>query len=319
LADNPRGAYRGVSVLVVAAFLVSFIAILAQATLKDMETQVRSLPNNTIGELVSFDASAERRVTAWHTLQMVEGIHAFPAYIDNPEDRSADLLMACQDAQLLRFDCPDGSVIKVGFMGTIPDRPELAAVDMSSLPDRPIGAFSIEVTGGQNSLERLRTIRTQYPDVFSSGFTMMTTQELRADDKSLLDTVQQVINGAFSLVLFVAGCSLAVTVAGSLVERKRPFGLLRVAGTSLGQLRQVVLLESAMPLVVSSVAASALGMGVAALMVKSFFSPASAHIYMPSMMFFGLMGAGLVTALLIIVATLPMLNAMTRPEKVRFE
>ena len=65
------------------------------------------------------------------------------------------------------------------------------------------------------------------------------------------------------LTVLVAGCSLAVTVGGSLVERKRQFTLLRVSGTPRSVLTRVVLLESVLPLVTASVVAAATGLGVA--------------------------------------------------------
>ena len=56
--------------------------------------------------------------------------------------------------------------------------------------------------------------------------------------------MQRLINTAVVLTLIVAGCSLAVSVGGSLVERKRPFTLLRVTGTQVSMLYRVVLLEA---------------------------------------------------------------------------
>ena len=41
----------------------------------------------------------------------------------------------------------------------------------------------------------------------------------------------------------IAGCSLAVSVAAGLTDRKRPFSLLRLTGAPLGVLRRVVALE----------------------------------------------------------------------------
>ena len=62
--------------------------------------------------------------------------------------------------------------------------------------------------------------------------------------------------------LAVAACTLAVSVAGGLADRKRPFSLLRLTGARLGMLRRVIVLESAVPLL--AVAAVAIGIGFAA-------------------------------------------------------
>jgi hypothetical protein len=46
-------------------------------------------------------------------------------------------------------------------------------------------------------------------------------------------TVERLAFIAVALTLLVAGCSLAVAVGGGLVERKRPFSLLRLSGRSV--------------------------------------------------------------------------------------
>lgn len=64
-----------------------------------------------------------------------------------------------------------------------------------------------------------------------------------------------------AMTLLVAGCSLAIAAAGGIVERRRPFTLLRVAGTATPVLRRVVLLESVLPLAVATIVAAVTGFG----------------------------------------------------------
>ena len=71
-------------------------------------------------------------------------------------------------------------------------------------------------------------------------------------------TLENLVYAAVALTLIVAGCSLAVAVGGGLVERKRPFSLLRVGGTGIGVLSGVVLLEAAVPLVAATLLAAAI-------------------------------------------------------------
>jgi hypothetical protein len=59
-----------------------------------------------------------------------------------------------------------------------------------------------------------------------------------------------------TLTLIVAGCSLAVAVGGGLVDRKRPFTLLRVSGVPVSALSRVVLMEAAPPLAAATVIAA---------------------------------------------------------------
>ena len=72
---------------------------------------------------------------------------------------------------------------------------------------------------------------------------------------------ERILYSAVALTLIVAGCSLAVSAGGGLVDRKRPFTLLRVSGTPESVLSRVVLLEAAVPLVAATVVAAAIAYG----------------------------------------------------------
>ena len=75
--------------------------------------------------------------------------------------------------------------------------------------------------------------------------------------------IEKVVLAIVLLTLIVAGCSLAVSVAGSLLDRKRPFTLLRLSGTPLKTLTRVVLLESLVPLVAATVVAAGVAIAIA--------------------------------------------------------
>lgn len=74
--------------------------------------------------------------------------------------------------------------------------------------------------------------------------------------------VGRAVPAVIALTMVTAGCSLAVTVGRSLVERKRAFALMRVTGVSIGTLYAVILLEAVLPLVIVSVLAAGVGPGV---------------------------------------------------------
>src|SRR5439155_20814995 len=114
----------------------------------------------------------------------------------------------------------------------------------------------------------------------------------------------------------IAGWSLAMSGAGGLSERKRPFSLLRLSGLSLRVLRRVVALESAVPLFV--VAAVAIGIG---------FSPLNCFLRaqmqytlrLPGAAYYLIVIAGLAACRAIIASTLPLLGRITGPETARNE
>lgn len=114
----------------------------------------------------------------------------------------------------------------------------------------------------------------------------------------------------------IAGRSLAVGVVGGLIERKRPFSLLRLSGVPLRMLRRVVALESAVPLLV--VALVAVGTGLLA-----------AHLFLRSQMGYSHRAPGVGYSVIVLVgpgaslgliaSTLPLLRRLTGPESGRNE
>lgn len=144
--------------------------------------------------------------------------------------------------------------------------------------------------------------------------------EIRNNDDS---NVGRAVMAVIALTLITAGCSLAVTVGGSLVERKRPFTLMRVSGVSLGTLYKVILLEAVLPLIVVSIAAAAVGLGTGIPVIRSLlngFEPKGTKIPVhPSEGYYIALGVGLVISLLLIMITLPILKNTTKPEDARFE
>ncbi len=131
-------------------------------------------------------------------------------------------------------------------------------------------------------------------------------------------TAQRLIDIAVDLTLIVAGCSLAVAVGGGLVERKRPFTMLRVSGTPVRTLDKVVLTEAMLPLVAATVIAAGVAYGMSALTVAKMApagtpAPGLGHVYYLTV------GGGLLVALLVTLAALPLLGRLTGTENARFE
>ncbi len=131
-------------------------------------------------------------------------------------------------------------------------------------------------------------------------------------------TFEKIVYAAVALTLIVAGCSLAVTVGGGLVDRKRPFTLLRVSGTQVGVLARVVLLEAAVPLLAATIVAAGIAYGTS---MWAFVRLAPAGTAVPQLGpdYYALMGTGLAVAFGVITVTLPLLRRMTSPSTVRFE
>ena len=131
-------------------------------------------------------------------------------------------------------------------------------------------------------------------------------------------TFEKIVYAAVALTLIVAGCSLAVAVGGGLVDRKRPFTLLRVSGTPVGVLSRVVLMEAAVPLAAATILAAGIAYGTSVLAFVR-LAPAGTAIPQLGSDYYALMGIGLAVAFGVITVTLPLLRRMTTPGNVRFE
>jgi hypothetical protein len=156
------------------------------------------------------------------------------------------------------------------------------------------------------------------PDQWSTAaLAPMTFGEVAAVRGAMYTAAERMIVFAVVLTLVVAGCGLAVATAGSLVERRRPFTLLRLAGTPLASLYRVVLLESALPLLGASVFAGLTGFAMARVGVMA-LAP-GAPMAFPAGTYALTTTAGLLGALAVIAGSMTLLGRMTRSDTARFE
>ncbi|TCP53087.1 FtsX-like permease family protein [Tamaricihabitans halophyticus] len=84
---------------------------------------------------------------------------------------------------------------------------------------------------------------------------------LAEQDAKLADLRRVTVIGLLTAGL-LAGASAAITAAGSVLDRRRTFGSLMAAGTPLGVLARALRAEAALPALVATLGAGALGVGV---------------------------------------------------------
>ena len=332
LADNPRAAFRAVSGLVLAVFVGSLFSTLAPAFESGSSSAQSGRLANTL-TVMFFDSetaglSPSQGVLLMGQLNGIGHLRLIPIYAiqDAPTtNRNGTLgLLGCHDLQTLSAlgRCPRGAtelqirttpLVKNHSTDILAGTP--SSTSPATLATRPLQALLVTSSDGAAPIERARTLIairpgvTQVPETFG---------EARLSTLRSVDTLQRLVDVAIGITLLVAGCSLAIAVAGGLVERRRPFGLLRVAGLPLSVLDKVVLLESAAPLVAVAAISAIAGFGVAASLIVAVASHGTV-VKLPGDAFYLTIGIGLVTALFIVGATLPLLNRMTQPENARFE
>jgi hypothetical protein len=346
LADSPKAAFRSVTGLVLAVFLGTMVGTLIPAVNATEATPTARALSNVLVDQVGLSTNAGVKLPSWQRwlspqagarllsgLSAIGGATTYPIYSLNappggdvvscPAMRSLAVLGQCApglaavytDDDNLFSDNPNDNV-----------KPFVSASDPAyagKLSSLRLHAVLVRANSPA-ALERVRTfLATHAPPNIPTGpgssptppRTLGETLGIRLGRAA---TVEKIVYAAVALTLIVAGCSLAVAVGGGLVDRKRPFTLLRVGGTQAGVLSRVVLLEAAVPLVAATVVAAGIAYGTSLLAFVR-LAPAGTAIPQLGHDYYALMGTGLVIACGIITVTLPLLRRMTGPGNVRFE
>ena len=349
LADNPKAAFRAVRGLVLAVFLGTMIG-----TLVPVVESFEAAPNATALNQVLLDTFAgmgpngsgaglapRAGRTLLSQLRTVSGTTVYPLYslpqaanpnyqgqyigvVSCPVLRQLAVLGQCatgaqavqvNDNSLVYSDNPHNSTGAIAS----PANPAYTA----SPAALPLQAVLVRVNDPA-TLERVRTLLAIHapPDTSAGPGAAATPPRTYGEAVAIragrAQVVQRLVYLAVDLTILVAACSLAVALGGGLVDRKRPFTLLRVGGTPVRALYRVVFLEAAVPLAAATVVAAALAYGMSILTVIRLAPPGTplpllGHVY------YATMGAGLAIALIVIGVTLPLLKRMTGPEGARFE
>jgi predicted lysophospholipase L1 biosynthesis ABC-type transport system permease subunit len=201
-----------------------------------------------------------------------------------------------------------------GLSGPSDDRPvRPATVSPDRLASLPMISIEVVTDGSSAAIERARTL---VEAAFPSGRLPATGAEFQAQQTKQLIQWQQLANVVILTSLPIAGCSLAVSVAGGLSERKRPFSMLRLTGARLEMLRRVIALESAVPLLVVALLATGMGFLTAQLFLRA---QLGYDVRSPGVAYYVLVIGGLIASLGIIASTLPLLRRITGPETARNE
>jgi predicted lysophospholipase L1 biosynthesis ABC-type transport system permease subunit len=210
--------------------------------------------------------------------------------------------------------------ITADYRGAVIDKSKMsdttwpaAPLSTTQVSNLPIATIVVGTNGLPAAVEQARTLLDLS---FDQTFAPQTLSEYQTNNAQQLNGYRQLANVVILTSLPIAGCSLAVSVAGGLAERKRPFSLLRLSGTPLGVLRRVITLEAAAPLLVSAVVSAGAGLLAAHLFLR-------AQLYetlqLPGAQYYGLVLAGLGASLAVIASTLPLLKRITGPETARNE
>jgi hypothetical protein len=267
-------------------------------------------------------------------LQAFRGATVFPIY-STPQDAHPNNfsnyngIVSCQSMRQLAVlgQCaPGAQAVKANSFSLYGDNPTFTTQPIVSRSNPAasdnftklyLQAVLVQVNSSA-TLERVRTFLVSHTGLSASGSAPRTFGEAVEARTGVGNTVQRLAYFVVALTLLVAGCSLAVAVGGGLVERKRPFTLLRLSGTPTRTLYKVVLLEAVLPLITATLVAAATAYGISVLTVSK-MAPKGTPIPVLGNVYYATVGTGLAVSLVVILVTLPLLGRITGPGQIRFE
>jgi len=336
LLDNPKAAFRFISGLVIALFvasaaigaLSSFAAATSSSsggsagkdTLAELfcsfstsncpaSTQVPSVPGRVLAEIRS--TPGVRSVTVVHQSPSQAGLGNSFGVVACDQLAKTPAIGKC---------APGATEASLGYFlsnllghnsnasSTVWPSAPLSATDVARLP---VDAVVVAANGSSGSLERARTTLER---AFPLQGAPVGVEALDPSTARLLTMIQGMTDVIIVASLIIAACSLAVSVAAGLGERKRPFSLLRLTGVPTALLHRVVALESALPLLLVAAVSIVVGLVSAALYLHSQVGIA---FRIPGIAYWATVVGALAASLAIIASTFPLLNRMTGPEAAR--
>lgn len=333
LADDPKAGFRSVSGLVIALCVMTGAVGIIDAMVHErgLPSSPAAVRNTVISDHRDFryhrtlgtaTTPAEGLVAA---VRAVPGVGGVTVLHSDPDAKDWDVALA-DCAQLAAAPvygtCPPGARtarVRASFdTYGLGDEPwpstwPAATATPEELRRLPVTQIAVTTDGSRAAVE---TVRTLLARAYPADDPPSTVAEDRTRMSSQLDGFRRLADVVIAVSFPIAGCSLAVSVAGGLSDRKRPFSLLRLTGVRLRTLRLVVLLESAVPLVAVAVVAIATGFLAAQLFLQA---QMGYSLHPPGASYYALVTGGVLAALVVIAGTLPLLSRLTGPENARNE
>lgn len=328
LTADPSASFRSISGLVLTVFLVTVIGALSASTLARLPDPGRIvLPPGTVG--TDFADHNAQPLSADRTNALVAQLHTIPGVtaVVDLRTNAGSLPASHNDPVRVVTRCAN---LRAAALADCPDPAATVSVDARGLAGGDVGDVRVDTSAGPDSLPMLgllvttdasataiEWVRTTIESATTDNAPKLpwTVGELKGQNNHQVDLMTRISNSVLLVTLVIAGFSLAVSVTGGLVERKRPFALLRLAGMRSRDLSWILIVETAAPLIGIAATSVLLGLAVAADVLRVNHMPWEP----PGSGYWWTLGAGLTTALTVALAATIPLRRITSLETARFE
>ena len=341
LTDNPRGAFRLVSGLIIAVFVTTATVGITGTIMSEHATSTGvAAKSNTLADqfgvgnaagmegisIPSIPATLIPRLEAIPGVTGVAVLHTEPGYhvpiAISPGEIPALVSCTQLDRIVALGKCATDSDVAVmhpnfGF-SLMPDsqknsRWPASTETTSAIASLPVQAVVVATNDSSVAIEQVRTrLVAELP--YEGPPTLLGS--VTGENAQLFGQLARVADLVIVVSLLIASCGLAVSVIGGIADRRRPFSLLRLTGVPLAILRRVIALESAVPLIAIAVVSVGLG-----LLGSDLFLTAQldSGLRMPGLAYFACVVGGVVVSLALLGVTLPLVGRMTSKEVSRTE
>jgi hypothetical protein len=293
IADNPQGTFYSVSAVGLAAVALAYVGC----------TVAVAGPANTSGTLDGL----------WKPLRpgtvsvMTGGVPA-PAV----EPLLADGAVMTGSMREPVVACADLTRV---IVVTCPYPPGAGFVEPWTPGPWPLGTVEFVYVPTDGSLAAENRVRTKAANLVPNAIINSNRDPIDYGLETFFSDMDRFGVVAALFVLIVGAFGLTASMVSGLIERRRPFALLRASGVYLGELRRAVLLETAATMTFVSV----VGVGIGMVLAYAATRQGDVAWRWPGAEVYTLIGGGVLAALLFSTIALPLLSLTTRHDAVRFE
>lgn len=269
LARHPRATFRSVAGVVVAVFIVSMLSGVVSSVngVATEEEEPGLLPLDAVVASVDERAGGDAMAAAARAADGVDRVVV--AYQDS---RNGMSVMTRDEALALgALNVPDSSYVSVDLYAMLAgdfaqDGPQ-APVPADAPHGSPVD-YVVALTDGSSTA--VDGVRTAFEVAGEPSLSPVTRAEYGgAATLSLTYQLAMLAYIGMAIAVGISALSLTVATVAAALDRKRTFGLLRLGGMPVRDLRRTIAIEAAMPLAVTLVASAGLGFALAFVMVKT--------------------------------------------------
>ncbi len=286
LRDDPKSAYRASAGVVLAVFAGS-MALTLMPSLESEAGYYSAYRENVLYLSTDSERAAEigsvanaglreydlaQRATTVGQVQLEQGESYLSGYVVSCADAKVLLPVDLTCRSTPAIYAPAGtSLTTLEFTDSrepekrpLPGEPVAAPIgvvliDPALLPaDVPLDGVDVAVPADESTREAARTAL-----LAASGGAQVISKETKLNEQNteLADLRRVTVIGLVTASV-LAGLSAAIATAGSVMDRRRTFGALMAAGTPVRTLAKALRAEAALPALVSTIGAGALGTAV---------------------------------------------------------